>query len=59
MKTLKANTNSNSIEAQETDYLFIKTSQLVNSGNGLFTAITIYKDEVISHFKGWTWNKIC
>ncbi len=52
MKTLKANTNSNSIEAQETDYLFIKTSQLVNSGNGLFTAITIYKDEVISHFKG-------
>ena len=44
--------NPNSIEAPESDYLFIGTSQLPNSGNGLFTAIAIYKDEVISLFKG-------
>ncbi len=44
--------HSNSIEAKESDYLFVSTSQLPNSGNGLFTAIAIYKDEVISLFKG-------
>ncbi len=46
------NPNSNCIEALESDYLYIKQSQLPNSGNGLFTAIDIYKDEVISLFKG-------
>jgi SET domain-containing protein len=30
----------------------VSTSQLPNSGKGLFTAIDIYKDEVISLFKG-------
>lgn len=40
------------IEASESDYLYIDISQLPNSGNGLYTAIPIYKDEVISHFKG-------
>lgn len=44
--------NANSIEALESDYLFVNTSQLTNSGNGLYTAIAIYKDEVISLFKG-------
>ena len=44
--------NANSIEAKESDYLYIGPSQLVNSGNGLYTAIAIYKDEVISLFKG-------
>ena len=44
--------SANSIDAAESDYLFIGTSQLPNSGNGLFTAIAIYKDEVISLFKG-------
>lgn len=44
--------HTNSIEAKESDYLFVSTSQLPNSGNGLYTAITIYKDEVISLFKG-------
>ena len=44
--------NANSIEANESDYLFVSTSQLPNSGNGLYTAIDIYKDEVISLFKG-------
>ncbi len=46
------NFHANSIEASESDYLFIAPSQLPNSGNGLFTAIAIYKDEVISLFKG-------
>lgn len=41
-----------SIDAKEADYLFVKTSQLSNAGNGLFTSIDIYKDEVISLFKG-------
>lgn len=42
----------NKIQAEESDYLYIQTSQLPNSGNGLFTAIAIYKDEIISVFKG-------
>lgn len=50
MKLTKHNTNS--IEALESDYLFVAPSQLPNAGNGLFTAIAIYKDEVISLFKG-------
>lgn len=42
----------NTIEALESDYLFVANSQIPNSGNGLFTAIKIYKDEIISVFKG-------
>ena len=44
--------DSNTIDAQESDYLYIQTSQLPNSGKGLFTAIAIYKEEIISIFKG-------
>ena len=44
--------DSNKIEAEEEDYLYVKSSQIINSGNGLFTAINIYKDEIISIFKG-------
>jgi SET domain-containing protein len=40
------------IDAKESDYLYIQPSQLPDAGNGLFTAITIYKDEVISLFRG-------
>jgi SET domain-containing protein len=36
----------------ESDYLYITTSQIPGSGDGLRTAIPIYKDEVISLFKG-------
>ncbi len=43
---------TNSIEALESDYLYIKSSQIKNAGKGLFTAIVIYKDEIISLFKG-------
>lgn len=42
----------NIIDAPESVYLYISTSQLPNSGNGLHTAINIYKDELISVFKG-------
>ena len=40
------------IEAKEEDYLYINQSQIPNSGKGLFTAIPIFKDEIISVFKG-------
>lgn len=48
----KQQPNTNAIEAVESDYLYTDISQLPNSGKGLFTAISIYKDEVISLFKG-------
>lgn len=52
-KALKdSNADQNKIEAKEADYLYVKNSQLCNSGNGLFTAITIYKEEIIALFKG-------
>ena len=44
--------SDNYISAPETDYLYIETSQLPNAGKGLYTAIQIYKDEIISIFKG-------
>jgi len=49
---LKKTYADNSIEAKEADFLYIKPSQLLNAGNGLYTAIPIYKDEIISLFKG-------
>jgi SET domain-containing protein len=55
MKTQKgtyANTVTYKIDADEQDYLYVKQSQIENAGNGLFTAIPIYKDEVICLFKG-------
>ncbi|NJM80064.1 MAG: SET domain-containing protein [Flavobacterium sp.] len=44
--------NDNIIQAQESDYLYVQTSQLVNAGKGLFTAIPIYKDEIIAYYGG-------
>ena len=44
--------STHKIEAKEADYLYIKDSQIPASGNGLFTAIPIYRNEVISIFKG-------
>lgn len=46
------NNQSNSIEAPEDQYLYIKPSQIENAGNGLYTAIEIYKNEIIALFKG-------
>ena len=42
----------NKINAFESDYLYINPSQITNSGTGLFTAIAIYKDEIIAIYKG-------
>jgi hypothetical protein len=50
LKTSK--TNANEIDTPESDYLYVGLSQLPASGNGLLTAINIYKDEIISLFKG-------
>jgi SET domain-containing protein len=47
-----SNSDSHKIDAEEHDYLYIKESQIPESGKGLFTAIPIYKDEVVSRFKG-------
>ena len=40
------------IDAKEADYLYLKSSGILGAGNGLFTSIKIYKNEVISLFKG-------
>jgi uncharacterized protein len=42
----------NKIDAPESDYLYVQQSQIPNSGSGLFSAIAIYKDEIISLYKG-------
>lgn len=44
--------HTNTIEAEESDYLYIKSSQIQNAGRGLYTAINIYKNEIISLFEG-------
>lgn len=44
--------DSNAIDADEADYLYVKLSQINEAGNGLFTAIDIYKDEIIAVFDG-------
>ena len=40
------------IDAPEADYLFLQDSSIPNAGLGLFTAIPIYKNEIIALFKG-------
>jgi hypothetical protein len=45
---------SDRIDAKEKDYLYLAVSQIAHAGQGLFTSIPIYKDEVISIFKGET-----
>lgn len=42
----------NQIDVPEADYLYIQTSQIPNTGNGLHTAIHIYKDEIIALYGG-------
>lgn len=40
------------INAVENEYLYVEVSLIQNAGKGLFTAIDIYKNEIISVFKG-------
>ena len=49
---MKKHIDSNAIQAPENLYLYKAISQLQNAGNGLYTAINIYKDEVIATFRG-------
>jgi SET domain-containing protein len=44
--------DSNKINASESNYLFVATSQLPKAGKGLFCCIPIYKDEIVALFKG-------
>jgi hypothetical protein len=48
---MKKHIDSNAIQAPEKLYLYKAISQLQNAGNGLYTAIDIYKGEVFSLFK--------
>lgn len=43
---------ADTIEALEADYLYFELSQIENAGNGLYTAIDIYENEIIALFKG-------
>ncbi|MBL7884235.1 MAG: SET domain-containing protein-lysine N-methyltransferase [Bacteroidia bacterium] len=40
------------IDAKEADYLYLKKSKIQGAGKGLFTMVPIYKNEIISIFKG-------
>jgi SET domain-containing protein len=40
------------IDAVEADYLYVETSQIPHAGQGLYTAIDIYKDEIIAVYLG-------
>lgn len=40
------------IDIPESDYLYTDSSTLENAGKGLFTAIEIYKHEIIAIFEG-------
>ncbi|MBL7765688.1 MAG: SET domain-containing protein-lysine N-methyltransferase [Chitinophagaceae bacterium] len=40
------------VGAPESDYLYIAPSHIPGAGNGLHTAVDIYKGEIVSVFKG-------
>jgi hypothetical protein len=41
-----------SIHAEEKEYLYVQASQIDGAGKGLYTAIKIYRNEIIAVFKG-------
>ena len=49
--------NSNKIDLPESNYLFVGPSKIPYSGNGLYTAIELFKEEIISIFKGEILNE--
>lgn len=49
---MNKNHSEQDIDAAEADYLYVQASQIANSGMGLFTAIDLYKGEVVSLFSG-------
>lgn len=52
MSSIKTESDPDKIAAKESSYLVVTTSQLPDSGKGLFTTIDIYKDEIIALYKG-------
>ena len=42
----------NDVGLQEEEFLFTQKSQLPNAGMGLYTAIDIYRDEIVAIFHG-------
>ena len=44
--------NNDNIEASENDYLYIALSGIPTAGKGLYTAIDIYKGEIIAYYQG-------
>jgi len=55
MKLLKDGSLDSSfdrIDAKESAYLYLADSQIPGTGKGLYTAIPIWKNEIISLFKG-------
>ncbi len=54
MSRLKNPYLDDDIHADESDYLYIAESGISQAGLGLFTAIDIYKDEVIAIYHGET-----
>lgn len=49
---LPNNESDSAIPAPESDYLYVAASHIPNAGSGLYTAIMLFKDEVIAQFKG-------
>jgi SET domain-containing protein len=45
------------IELPESDYLYTDVSQIEHAGSGLYTAIKIFKGEIIALFKGTVLNE--
>lgn len=52
MSNTISESDPNKIAAEESSYLAVTTSQLPDSGKGLYTTIDIYKDEIIAIYKG-------
>jgi uncharacterized protein len=48
----KISTNNSSLAIPESDYLYLEPSQIMGSGQGLRTAIAIFKDEYFAQFEG-------
>jgi uncharacterized protein len=42
----------NQVGIPESDYLYIRESQLPNAGKGLYTAVALFREEEITLFKG-------
>ncbi|MDZ4757253.1 MAG: SET domain-containing protein [Bacteroidota bacterium] len=40
------------IDAKEADYLYIKTSNIIGAGMGLYTSIKLYTNEIIAIYNG-------